>query len=158
MMRLMAALITAMAALAGIWAGPSDLELTSEAPILRSTVYKPPPTTTTTLVPPDALCGEWWPAAVMAGWDTADLPTLDRVIYNETRCQNGLRSPTDDVGLTQLHVPVHAHLWETDGWTTGQVQASPVLNLYYARKVADIAASYGWCQWQPWHNYSGDYC
>lgn len=158
MIRLIAALITAMAALAGIWAGPSDLELTSDAPTLRSTVYRPAPTTTTTLVPPHALCGEWWPAAVMAGWDTADLPTLDRVLYNETRCQNGLRSPTDDVGLTQLHVPVHSHLWETDGWTTDQVQSSPVLNLYYARKVADLAVSHGWCQWQPWHNYSGDYC
>ena len=67
-------------------------------------------------------------------------------------------SPTNDVGLTQPHVPGHAHPWETDGWTTGQVQASPVLNLYYARKVADLAVSHGWCQWQPWHNYSGDYC
>lgn len=157
MMRLIAALITAMAALAGIWMGPADYEYTSDTPISPSTVYKTRSAPATTLVPPHALCGEHWPAAVMAGWDTADLPTLDRVLYNESRCVNGLRSSTNDIGLAQLHVPVHAHLWETDGWSTEQVQSSPVLNLYYARKVADLAEDYWGCTWAPWNGYSGEY-
>lgn len=159
MIRLFAAFATAVAALAGIWMGPSDIEL-AEAPLLSSPVYgeRVLSTTTTTLVPADALCGEWWVTATVAGWGVDDLPTLDRVIYNESRCLNGLISGTNDVGLAQLNVRVHSYLWERDGWSTDQVRASPVLNLWYARRVADLAVSYGWCEWEPWDGYSGVYC
>jgi hypothetical protein len=116
------------------------------------------PVTTTTLVPPSALCGMWWVTATAVGWDTDDLPTLDRVLYNESRCISGLESSTGDVGLAQLNVATWAHLWETDGHTTDDVATNPALNLLYARKVADAAEAIGWCEWEPWHGFSGDYC
>lgn len=116
------------------------------------------PVTTTTLVPPSALCGMWWVTAIGAGWDAEDLPTLDRVLYNESRCIPGLTSSTGDIGLAQLNVATWSHLWEANGHETWQVADSPSLNLVYARQVADAAEALGWCEWAPWHGFSGDYC
>lgn len=118
----------------------------------------PPTTTTTVLVPNTALCGEWWVTALAAGWEEHHLPTLDRIMWNESRCQVGLVSNTNDVGLVQLNVKTWSDIWEEDGFTTEEVRDNPVLNLMYGKQVSDAAASYGWCIWQPWHGYSGDYC
>ena len=123
----------------------------------RATTTTAPPTTTP-LAPPDALCGQWWPTAVAAGWDLGDLPTLDRVLYNESRCTPGLTSDTGDLGLAQLNRATWAHLWRGDGFTDEQIRDTPALNLIYARRIATAAEALGWCTWQPWHGFSGDYC
>lgn len=172
MIRAIVGLVVAILSAVGLWFGPSDIELNNPPSTLPATVYttpgsppvmpaerrKPTPTTTTTVVPDSALCGEWWIPATVAGWNIDDLPTLDRIMWNESRCENGLMSDTNDVGLTQLNVHTHADMWEADGWTTDDIRHNPVLNLIYARRVADLATSYGWCQWEPWHGYSGNYC
>lgn len=129
-----------------------------EATSTTTTTTTPPPTTTSTLVPPSALCGEWWVTAIAAGWEESELPTLDRVLYNESRCTNGVKSATNDVGLAQLNVKTWRHLWEADGWTTEQVRTMPALNLAYAKQVSNAAVDIGWCMWEPWHGFSGDYC
>ena len=115
-------------------------------------------TTTTTLVPPDALCGQWWVTALAAGWSKDELPTLDRILYNESRCTNGLTSATNDIGLAQLNVSTWRHLWTGHGFTTEQVRDNPSLNLIYAKQVSLAAEAARWCKWQPWHGFSGDYC
>lgn len=117
-----------------------------------------PPTTTTLSVPNTALCGEWWVTAVAAGWDEDHLPTLDRIMWNESRCRAGLVSNTNDVGLVQLNVATWSHLWHDDGFSTEEVRDNPVLNLLYAKEVSNAAADIGWCIWQPWHGFSGNYC
>lgn len=132
--------------------------ITAAVPAIPDGLGYQAPTTTTTLVPDSALCGMWWVTATVAGWDVDDLPTLDRVLYNESRCISGLESSTGDVGLAQLNVATWAHLWEADGHTTDDVATNPVLNLYYARRVADEAAAIGWCEFEPWHGFSGEYC
>jgi len=134
---------------------PPETTTTTSAPAVTTATST---TSTPTLVPDSALCGMWWVTATVAGWDVDDLPTLDRVLYNESRCISGLESATGDIGLAQLNVATWAHLWEADGHTTDDVATNPVLNLYYARRVADEAAALGWCEFAPWHGYSGDYC
>ena len=137
---------------------PPETSTTTTAPVMPPSTVTAPTAPTTTLVPPDALCGMWWVTAIGAGWDADDLPTLDRVLYNESRCIPGLTSSTGDIGLAQLNVATWSHLWEANGHETWQVADSPSLNLIYARQVADAAEALGWCEWAPWHGFSGDYC
>lgn len=115
------------------------------------------PVTTTTLVPPDALCGEWWVVALGVGWSYEDLPTLDRIMWNESRCQPDVVSATRDYGLVQINRAVWRSDVESWGWQMDDL-LEPAANLAFGKYVADTAESIGWCRWEPWHGFSGDYC
>lgn len=115
------------------------------------------PTTTTTIVPPDALCGEWWVVALGVGWSIDDLPTLDRIMWNESRCQPDVVSGTNDYGLVQINRAVWRSEVESWGWSMNDL-LKPAANLAFGAHVANVAESMGWCRYQPWHGFSGDYC
>ena len=63
----------------------------------------------TTTVPATAHCPQWWGLAVEAGWHADSMPTLDYVIWRESRCQPGAynttlnRDKSKDIGLTQIN-------------------------------------------------------
>lgn len=103
------------------------------------------------------LCPQWEPHARIAGWSQHDRVTLDRVIWNESRCQPWRISPTNDYGLVQINERTWSSLIESHGDTI-QDTLNPLINLVYAKLISNQARSYGWCRWQPWHGYSGDYC
>lgn len=131
--------------------------ITAAVPAVPDGLTYQPPTTTTTLVPDSALCGEWWVTATAVGWDVADLPTLDRIMWNESRCQPDVISSTKDYGLAQINRKVWRDDVEAMGWTMDDL-LNPAVNLLVAKHVADSAEAIGWCRFQPWHGFSGDYC
>jgi len=114
-------------------------------------------TTTTTLVPDDALCGEWWVTALAVGWERDELETLDRIMWNESRCQPHVSSSTNDHGLVQINWTT----WEPLVLKLGHDKESlynPSFNLAVGKLVSEQAVKAGWCKYQPWHGFSGDYC
>ena len=133
---------------------------TTTTPRVQRTTIRPNPTvptTTTTLVPPNALCGEWWVVALGAGWSIDDLPTLDRIMWNESRCQHDVVSKTNDYGLVQINSFTWRSEVESWGWSMNDL-LEPAANLAFGAHVAGLAEDMGWCRYQPWHGFSGDYC
>ena len=114
--------------------------------------------TTTTLPGVDAaLCGEWWPTAVSMGWPIDTLPTLDRVMYNESRCQSDAVSPTNDYGLVQVNWATWRHMVTDLGYTRNSL-LNPAINLLIGRLIYQEAINAGYrCPWSPWYM-SGNYC
>ena len=63
-----------------------------EAP-LRPDLRQSIPSPTTTL--PEGKCAEWYPLAMEVGWPEAEWPTLDRVLWRESRCLPSAHNETD---------------------------------------------------------------
>jgi hypothetical protein len=123
--------------------------------------------TTTLPIPPDALCPQWWPLARDAGWAEADLPTLDYVMWRESRCDPSQHNTTrnkdgsSDVGLTQVNDRSWClgTRWYPDGYlqtigilsTVGCEQLfDPHLNLKAAKAIHDYSEEHNGNGWQPW--------
>ena len=125
-------------------------------------------TTTTLPSPPaDAHCPQWWGLAKEAGWTDDLLPTLDYVLWRESRCQPDAHNTTlnrdksADVGLTQINdrswcLPTR---WYPQGYlqtigilpTVGCEQLfDPYLNLLSAKAIHDYAQQTNGNGWQPW--------
>ena len=104
----------------------------------------------------EALCPEWWPTALEVGWTEDQLPTLDRIMWNESRCQPDAISPTRDFGLVQINRHVWRETVEANGWTMEDLLI-PRNGLAMGLIVYEAALSHGWCGWQPWYR-SGQYC
>ena len=125
-------------------------------------------TTTTLPSPPvDAHCPEWWGLAREAGWTDDLLPTLDYVIWRESRCLTTAHNTTlnrdgsADLGLTQINdrswcLPTR---WYPQGYlqtigilpTVGCEQLfDPYLNLLSAKAIHDYAQQTNGNGWQPW--------
>jgi hypothetical protein len=62
-------------------------------------VQPPPPTLA---VDPGASCGLWWPVALDVGWPESELPTLDRVMWCESRCEPRAFNRSGASGLMQV--------------------------------------------------------
>ena len=125
--------------------------------------------TTTTLpsAPVDAHCPQWWGLAKEAGWTDDLLPTLDYVLWRESRCDFRAHNTTlnrdksADVGLTQINdrswcLPTR---WYPQGYlqtigilpTVGCEQLfDPYLNLLSAKAIHDYAQQTNGNGWQPW--------
>lgn len=184
-MRLLALISTLAALLFGIGSLPPeylhDLERPPYAlPIdtIPPTVYTPPATTvpvtattpvatapattTTALVSepvavPPARCGEWWPTARSMGWPEELLPTLDDVMWNESRCQPDVISPTNDYGLVQVNWATWSHVVRDLGYNREHLLV-PAVNLLIGRLIYQTALDAGYrCGWSPWYM-SGNYC
>lgn len=184
-MRLLALISSLIALLFGIGSLPPEWEdyevLPSATPIdtLPPTVYAPatssttvpatattpaataPATTTTATAPADipegGLCSEWWPTARSMGWPDELLPTLGQVMWNESRCQPDVISPTKDYGLVQINWAAHGDTVTALGYTREHLLV-PAVNLLIGRLVYQQAVDAGRaCGFQPWYM-SGDYC
>ena len=183
-MRLIALASLLTASLLGIGSLPPEWEdyevLPAATPIetLPPTVYAPPPlstvpvtattpvttapaTTITATAPADipegGLCSEWWPTARSMGWPEELLPTLDDVMWNESRCQPDVISPTNDYGLVQVNWATWSHVVRDLGYNRDHLLV-PAVNLLIGRLIYQTALDAGYrCGWSPWYM-SGNYC
>ena len=141
---------------------------TSTTTTTTTTTSSTTTTSTTTLAPvvkvaerqqsdnENARCPEWWQLALEVGWTEDQLPTLDRVMWNETRCIPDLISSTNDFGLVQINRHVWKETVEQHGWTMNDL-LEPQNGLAMGLIVYEAAEAMGWCGWQPWYR-SGSYC
>jgi len=120
-------------------------------------------TTTTTSAPPlDAACGRWWSLAGDVGFTLSEMPTLDRIIYRESRCDDTQHNPTDpnggSYGLTQIN-----GFWcqPSRYYPLGYLQTvgvlrdcvdlyDPMTNLRAAHALVTYSRSVGLCSWSQW--------
>jgi hypothetical protein len=139
-----------------VYTPPATVPVTATTPVATA-----PATTTTALaresvaVPP-ARCGEWWPTARSMGWTDELLETLDRIMWNESRCQADAISPTNDYGLVQVNWATWGSTVTSLGYTKRDLLV-PAVNLLIGRLIYQTALDAGWCGWEPWYM-SGDYC
>lgn len=73
----------------------------------RTLPFQVTTTSSTVPLPLDARCPMWWSMAKQIGFTDALLPTLDRVIYRESRCDPSQHNASDpnggSHGLTQVN-------------------------------------------------------
>ena len=111
-------------------------------------------TTTTTTVPipgiETARYPDLWITAIEVGWPTEWLPSLDEIMYRESRGQTGLTG-NGAVGLTQVQWSVWHETATNLGYTKQQVRDEVEPNLTVALTIAHTAIDYydRWCQ--PWY-------
>ncbi len=136
-----------------------------------TTLLEPPiaseTTTTTGPVPSDALCPQWWPLAIDAGWTLDLLPTLDYVMWRESRCLPDHHTTTlnkdgsTDIGLTQVNDRSWClgTRWYPNGYlqTVGVLNYvgcnelfDPYTNLKAAKAIYDYSIRENKNGWQPW--------
>jgi hypothetical protein len=125
------------------------------------------PETTVPQPPADALCPQWWALAREAGWTDDLLPTLDYVMWKESRCDPTQHNTTlnrdgsADVGLTQINDRSWClgTKWYPNGYlqtigalpTVGCEQLfDPYLNLLSAKAIYTYAQETNGNGWQPW--------
>jgi len=167
--RLLAITSTALALLAFRGADQTTPSLPTPTPVTTLITLPIASETTTTLPPPpaDAHCPEWWALAREAGWTDDLLPTLDYVMWRESRCLTTAHNTTlnrdksADIGLTQINdrswcLPTR---WYPNGYlqtigilpTVGCEQLfDPYLNLLSAKAIHDYAQRTNGNGWQPW--------
>lgn len=58
-------------------------------------------------VPASALCPQWWQTAVDVGWRESLLPTLDYLMWRESRCLPDQHNTKDPVGGSRGLVQVN---------------------------------------------------
>jgi len=102
----------------------------------------------------NAKCPEWW-ATAATWWPDDQLDTVDRIIWNESRCQADARSDTGDHGLMQINWATWSTFVTELGYTRDQLYV-PDVNLLIGRLIAEEAERIGWCPFQPWYM-SGSY-
>jgi len=97
-----------------------------------------------------AQCGEWWGAARSVGWPEKLLPTLDDVMWHESRCDpTQTNSATGDAGLLQINPYWHEQRVADLGYSW-EYAHNPEINLYVGYRIyLDAERLYG-CGWQPW--------
>jgi soluble lytic murein transglycosylase-like protein len=81
-----------------------------------------------------AHCPQWWDTARAAGWADDQLPTVDRVMWCESRCHPHAHNPSGATGLMQI----------MPGWWHGRDPYDPATNLTIAVEVHDRQ---GWRAW-----------
>jgi hypothetical protein len=119
----------------------------------------------TPLAKPGALCPQWWDVAIEAGWTVKQLPTLDYIMYRESRCRRIAHNTTlnrdgsQDYGLTQINdwswcLPTK---WQPKGWLQSikVIQScedlfDPYLNLRAAKAIYDYSEDSSGNGFQPW--------
>ena len=100
-------------------------------------------TTTTTTVVRTGKCAQWHELALSVGWPEDELPTLDKVMWRESRCTPDAYS-NGNHGLTQLN-NIHRVWIEELGWTFPDDLYDPAKNLRFAYL---LWADDGWKHWK----------
>lgn len=110
--------------------------------------------TTSIAIPPDAKCSEWWGFAAIY-FEPDELEIVDRIMWNESRCQPDAISRTNDYGLMQINWAVWGDTINSQGFSQDDL-LDPSVNMMWAFLIAHEAERVGWCTWQPWYM-SGSY-
>jgi len=159
-----------MLALAGIAVTPTHAEAPQTTTTTSTTVsvLAAPPiqatTTTTSTVPapPDARCPMWWSLALDVGFTIEQMPTLDRIIFVESRCDETQHNASDPNGgshsLTQINgYWCRPSRYYPDGYlqtvgvlTTCDDLYTPEINLRAALALVDYSRSVGLDEWAQW--------
>ena len=100
-------------------------------------------TTTTTTVVRTGKCAQWHELALSVGWPEEQLPTLDKVMWRESRCTPDAYS-NGNHGLTQIN-NTHRAWVEELGWTFPDDLYDPAKNLRFAYL---LWADDGWKHWK----------
>ena len=100
-------------------------------------------TTTTTTVVRTGKCAQWHELALSIGWPEEQLPTLDKVMWRESRCTPDAYS-NGNHGLTQIN-NIHRAWIEELGWTFPDDLYDPAKNLRFAYL---LWADDGWKHWK----------
>jgi hypothetical protein len=155
--------ITLLAAIPPV--SPAQIATTTTS--TTSTTTTTSTTSTTTTLPVDADCGVWWSLATQVGFTPEMLPTLDRVIWRESRCdttQHNAQDPNGGShGLTQIngfwcqpskYYPL-GYLQTFDVLTDCDDLYTPKVNLHAAYVLTVYSRSVGLCAWAQWAWYEG---
>lgn len=169
MTRLSAFAFTLIISLLGVTAAQSygDHQIADIPPTTGSTVTSsstlPSTTTTSTVpVPPDARCPMWWSLARSVGFTDEQMPTLDRIMFVESRCDETQLNATDpnggSISLTQIN-----RFWclPSRYYPSGYLQAigvlttcddlwQPEINLRAALALVEYSRSVGLDDWNQW--------
>jgi len=99
-------------------------------------VQPPPPTV---YVHEGASCGEWWQLAAEVGWPEDQLPTVDRVMWCESRCEpTAYHRGSGASGLMQVLARYFA---------PGADPFDPATNL---TRALEVWRAQGWRAWSCW--------
>ena len=137
---------------------------TSEAPQATPTTSTTVTTTarlqstvpaTSIVILSDAKCPDWWGYAAIY-FDPDELEIVDRIMWQESRCQPDVISRTNDYGLMQINWAVWGDTINSQGFSRDDL-LDPSVNMMWAFLIAHEAERIGWCTWQPWYM-SGDWC
>ena len=112
------------------------------------------PNTSTSTIPASARCAEWWGFAAIY-FEPEELEVVDRIMWNESRCQPDAISRTGDYGLMQINWSVWGDTINSQGFYREDL-LNPAVNLMWGYLIAHEAERIGWCTWQPWYM-SGEY-
>lgn len=123
--------------------------------------------TTVAPAPATARCPQWWGLAADAGWHADSMPTLDYVLWRESRCDPTQHNTTlnrdgsTDIGIAQVNdrswcLPTR---WYPNGYlqslgilrTVGCEELfDPYTNLLAAKAIYDYSKETNGNGWQPW--------
>ena len=128
---------------------------------IRPDLGQPIPTTTTTL--PPGKCSEWYPLAMEVGWPAEEWPTLDHVLWRESRCRPEALNGTDPNGGSSGLLQINYYWckpskWSDAGWLQDRDVVDSCHDLFDARKnlLAGLTIflygvekhGYGWGPWR----------
>ena len=100
-------------------------------------------TSTTTTVVRTGYCPQWHELALSVGWPEEELPTLDKVMWRESRCTPDAYS-NSNYGLTQIN-QIHKDWVRELGWNYPDDLYGPAKNLRFAYL---LWADDGWKHWK----------
>jgi len=147
---------------------PVTIPTTSVVVITTTTTIEPAPThAANDSIPPTSRCGMWWGLATQLGWHADSMPTLDYVMWRESRCDPTQHNTTrnkdgsTDIGLTQINdrswcLPTR---WYPKGYlqTIGVLSTvgcnelfDPATNLKAAKAIYDYSQEHNDNGFQPW--------
>ena len=163
---ILVSLVASIAIVAPLAKGKESKEVTVQETTTTTAVVVTTPETTTTTVVIDweaiaqtvaaqtdearftwGQCGEWHDLAISVGWPEEEWPTLNKIIWRESRCTmdawNG-----HDAGLTQVN-QIHKKWLAEMGWTHPNDMFDPEKNLTFALRLWETSG------WKPWKASSG---
>jgi hypothetical protein len=140
----------------------TDIPPTTGSTAASSSTLVTTTTTTTVHVSPDAQCPMWWSLALSVGFTAEQMPTLDRIMYRESRCDPTQLNAADpnggSISLTQINM-----FWclPSRYYPSGYLQHvgvlnscsdlyEPEINLRAALALVEYSESVGLSSWHQW--------
>lgn len=159
------AIITTIVSVFGVVTSQSLAGLGTPAAVSTTTSTTAAATTTTLVsvqIPPDARCPMWWSLARTVGFTDEQLPTLDRIMHVESRCDATALNADDpnggSISLTQINrfwcLPSRyypdGYLQHVGVLTSCDELWQPEINLRAALALVEYSESIGLSAWHQW--------